>query len=863
MNQGFFSEEEKVIKRGDEKLHIKRVANIKTGCSSCGLSTTCNSPKMGVQGEGKKQILIIMDHISSADDESGIYLSSVSGIIIRNIFNKYLNIDEDCWITSAVQCYSEKKLKGLQLKACANKIKKIVADLQPAVIVTLGKNSIDALIQYKMTGRLSGLSLTDWARCTIPDQEYKSFICPTWDGSYLLANRGGTDPVILRQMKAHIKEAVRLSTVPFYIAPGYSSEVIIIDNVKDALEIVEEFILYKKQFSFDYETTGIKPHREGHEIVCASISDGAFAWAFPFFNDEEFRDTWARLMLCSAGKIIHNAKYESIWTLIRAGYNNTKGARVKNIIADTMLDAHVIHNKKKTNLKFHVYVNFGIAGYDAAIDPYMEPSQEEKDKYGANAFNRMKEAPVKEMLLYNGLDSLFEYKLWELQKGRLDEHTKKGSELLFSAMPEFARMENNGMLLDEKQARIEYTKLTRKMSRLEFSINESDEIKLWDKPKAFRPSAPGDLTHLLFDCIKVKYDKNNVTKTNKPKADIEAMEKYDNEIVKLTLQWRKYKKVRDTDLNGFLKESVNGIIHTSINLNTVDTYRTSSNDPNLQNIPARDQEIMNLLRKLIIARPGHKLGEYDYKAAEAVLIAVYNGDPNWIKYVSDVSNDMHRDMAARLIMRKKEDVLKDERQIAKNGFVFPTVYTSYWKNTAKNMWDQFSPETLVHLYDKGINNLEDYRSHVQSVERWFWEDQFPVGYEWMNKTLKDYEKKGYIELLTGFRCYGPMTRAQVINFRVQGTASNCKLWTLDKVSKLMTKKKMNSKIILEIHDSIIPDIDPAEEDYLDYQMWLYGTQKIREHWPWLNVPMFIEKKISAIGGNWATMENKGLLKGDY
>jgi len=63
-------------------------------------------------------------------------------------------------------------------------------------------------------------------------------------------------------------------------------------------------------------------------------------------------------------------------------------------------------------------------------------------------------------------------------------------------------------------------------------------------------------------------------------------------------------------------------------------------------------------------------------------------------------------MAAKTVIRKKEDVQKDERQITKNGFVFPTIYTSYWKNTAKNMWDQFSADTLKHLRSEGIKNLE-------------------------------------------------------------------------------------------------------------------------------------------------------------
>ena len=107
-----------------------------------------------------------------------------------------------------------------------------------------------------------------------------------------------------------------------------------------------------------------------------------------------------------------------------------------------------------------------------------------------------------------------------------------------------------------------------------------------------------------------------------------------------------------------------------------------------------------------------------------------------------------------------------------------------------------------------------------------------------------------------------MSRNQVINYRVQGTASHCKLWTLQQISHKLIEKKMKSRILLEIHDSIIPNIYPEEEDYLDYLVWNYGTQKIREHWEWLIVPLYVEKKISEINGNWSSMKTIGLLKGE-
>lgn len=860
MNNGFFQIDTPII-RGDEKIKSKKATTIKTNCGTCGLSHSCKSPQLGIQGNGNAGILIVLPPVEKAEDVSGEYYSSTIGKELKNLLDETFDVAEDCHTIAAAQCYSKKKLNGKMTQACAGKVQQAIKKLNPKVILTFGKEAIDAVVLHKMTGRLSGIQLKDWVGYTIPDQEFKCFICPTWDHKLLVHNRTGytLDPVVKKQIQEQIKNAYKHLAIPFEII-DYSKMVTVVEKEKTALHLIHEYY-GKKQFAFDYETTGLKPHRQGHEIYTASFSDGAHAYAFPFFNTQAFRESWKLLLRNKNGKICHNAKFENNWTLNRANQDHDGGYNINNMIADTMLDAHILQNTKKTNLKFLTYVHFGIAGYDSEIDAYLQATADEKKKHGANAFNQIKKAPVSLLLKYNAMDSLFTYKLWEIQQRQLDRHLHEGSDFFRDASMELSIVENNGIHLDEENASRQFTKLTNRMDHLQQMILQSAEMKKWDRSEEFRPSAPQDIAHLLFDCLEIKADKDDLTPTGKPKSDIEALNKYNLPIVKNVLSWRKTKKTRDTYLEGFMKESVDGFIHTSLNLGTVDTFRSSSNDPNLQNIPARDEKTMRILRELILARPNHKLCEYDYKAMEAVIIAIYNQDPNWIKYVSDVGNDMHRDMAAKTVIRKKEDVQKDERQITKNGFVFPTIYTSYWKNTAKNMWDQFSADTLKHLRSEGIKNLEDYRSHIKSVERWFWEDQFPVGYEWMNKAIKTYKKKGYVELYTGFRCYGPLTRAQIINTPVQGTASHCKLWTLQQVNRIITKKKMNSKILLEIHDSIIPDINPAEEMYMDHLLWNYGTQKIREHWEWLNVPLFIEKKISAINGNWANMENMGLLHG--
>lgn len=633
----------------------------------------------------------------------------------------------------------------------------------------------------------------------------------------------------------------------------YCEKVSVITDVKEAiytLKIISKYDL----LAFDYETTGKKPYRKGHKIFSASISNGKDSYSFPFFDDEEFRDLWKGILLCPIQKICHNAKFESIWTKVILGY------WPKNIIADTMINAHVIDNRGKVGLKPLTKQYFNVGEYEDSISNFLSADSVEEDKYGANAFNRIDKAPLQDLLLYGGLDSLFTFLLYKKQLKELDGHTSIGAKFFTEASLDLARVEYEGFPFDSEQAKKSFNEIDNKMKSIEHDTLSMKEMKLWDKNKPFKfTSSSPDLAYILFDKMKLKI--KTKTETGKPKADATTLQKYKIPLVKNVLEWRRWKQIKGTYLQSCMRETIDGFIHTSLRLESVDTYRSSSANPNLQNIPVRDEEIMNIIRKCFVPKLGCKLGEFDYKAMEAACIACYNKDPNWIRYVSDINNDMHRDMAAKIYIKDKKDVSKNDRFLGKNGFVFPTVYGSYWKNTAVNLWD-CEKETKEHLKNKGIKTLDDFREHIHNVEDWFWFEQFPVGYEWMNKTLDDYEKKGYIELYTGFRCYAPMSRNQVINYRIQGTASHCKLWTLQQVSHELIKKKMKSRIMLEIHDSIIPNIYSEEEDYLDYIVWNYGTQKIKEHWEWLIVPLFIEKKISEINGNWSNMKTIGLLKGE-
>lgn len=868
MSTGFFEKDETEVIRGDETLPVSKSPLLTATCKECGLYKACKSPKMNPTGEGKKRILILGENPGKNEDEQGMQFVGKSGQLLRNILKDMnLDLDRDFWKTNATCCHSinNETPTALQVVACRSRVMQCIKEYDPLVIIPLGKVAMDSLVGYRMIGRLSGLSMIDWVGCQIPDQELKRWICPTWHPSFILRNdnNGKEDIVLKKQMTQCIKMAVSIAdnNAPFYIS-NYLSDCYSIETMDEAIDIIKQY-QKKDLFAFDYETTGKKPHREGHEIISVSISDGLFSFAFPFFNDRNFRDEWKKLMLGNAQKIAHNAKFEVIWTKNRAGYNNTEGYWPNNIVWDTMLAAHIMDNKKKVNLKFQLYKLLGMAGYDNDIDPYLEAVKKDEEINGANAFNRIKEAPLNKLLLYNAMDSLGTFKLWEYQSRRMNPELKKGVDLFTRGSLALSHVEDNGIQFDEVQSEKSKIKIDKKMNVLEDLVFESKELKKWDREKPFRVSATGDLTHLLFDILDYKCLDEDRTITKRPKADANTMEKYRNvKVVDLTLDWRKWAKIRDTYLKGLTKESVNGVIHTVYGLHNIETFRSGSSSPNLQNQNKRDEEAAKVTRSLLKPRLNHKLAEYDYHSLEAIVISVYHKDPKWIEYVSSDKNDMHRDMGAKIFVKPKEEITKKERFVSKNGFVFPTIYGSWYKNTGTNIWNSIEDETKKHLRDVGIKNLNQFIEHMKEIEEWFWVDQFPVAYEWKEKTIHDYEKNGYVDLYTGFRCKGPMSINQLLNCQTQGTAFHCLLWTLTNVVNKMEKMKMDSRVIGEVHDSQLVDINTEEEDMVDHLIWLYGTQKIREHWDWLVVPLNIEKSVSKVNGSWAELKEVGMLTGE-
>jgi DNA polymerase-1 len=817
--KGFFKLENKPQPKKQKKQSNKQ------DCNSCGLHKNCITPKMKPTGYNKKDILILGEAPGKSEDEKGIQLIGRAGQLLRKVLRQYdINLDRDCVKTNILICRPPKNRTptNKEINCCRHNLFKTIDEYKPKKIIVLGKIALQGLLGY----RTSITGIKKWTGHQIPDKELNTWIFPTYHPSHLLRNENNN--VLRMKFEENIKTAIEWNE-NFPIIP----EVEIITEIYPAKIYLESLLQYKPDIAIDYETTGKKPQAEGHEIVSIGISDGIKSVAFPiFYEDKEFMKLLRKVLQNpSIKKIAHNLKHEDCWTRFIFKYN------IKGWKWDTMIASHILDNRGGTKgLDFQTYVNFGILNYGGEIEKY----KKSKDEL-SNSLNEIKEAPLKELLKYNAKDALFTFMLHEKQQPKFNKKLLQAYNLFHDGILELSKVESNGVHMDTHYYIKIEKHLTRRIDRFKNKIQNSEEIKKYNKE--FNINSNPQLKELLFNIL--GYKPTKTTKKGNPSTDIEALEKINTPFVKNILKYRKLLKIKNTYIKNFVNEIVNGVMYPNYNLHIARSFRSSSNSPNLQNIPIRDEEAQRITRSGIIPRPGRQILEIDGKSIEVCLSACCHKDPVMIDYINNPDSDMHRDMAMGIF--KKDKVTKQERYLAKNGFVFPQFYGDYWGNCSENIWDRMEQESKKHL----SMTYKQFQKHIEQIEYRFWNDKFKVYTQWKKDEWKIYQRKGYVELLSGFRCYDIMDEKQVWNRPIQGPAFHVWLWCLIQINRQLNENKFETKILGQIHDSTLFDLVPDE--FEDLKVIIKKTMTdVQNHYDWLIVPLTVEAEITPIDGNWTT-----------
>ena len=436
--------------------------------------------------------------------------------------------------------------------------------------------------------------------------------------------------------------------------------------------------------------------------------------------------------------------------------------------------------------------------------------------------------------------------------------TKEAYELFHEGTLAFARAERMGMRIDVEYCEKQKRRLTKKIERLRGKIESSKFGRHWKHVygKSYNLNSNHQLAHYLYNVKKIKPVKE--TGSGKGATDEEALKTLEIPELNWLLEMRKFMKVRDTYLDAYVREQVNGKIHPSFNLHLVKTYRSSSANPNFQNIPKRDEKARKLTRGAIFPRKGYQFIGMDFSGIEVRMACVYTEDEQLIH--DTIHGDMHRDMAIELYMLdsldKHHDGEKNLRQGGKNGFVFPEFYGDYYGNCAPNLLKWASKAYLkdgtpafVHLERKGlvklnkageIRNSDKFVEHVKKVEDYFWNVRYKKYTKWKDRIWKRYQKKGYIDMFTGFRCSGVMNKKDVTNYPFQGTAFHCLLKVFIELDKMAYSQDWDSFPVFQVHDEVTLDVNPEEAVMVEKEMYRLATEELPNQWKWITIPLEVE-----------------------
>ncbi len=571
----------------------------------------------------------------------------------------------------------------------------------------------------------------------------------------------------------------------------------------------------KSSFCFDVETTSINPHRA--ELVGMAFSFSNYeAWYVPFPDDRSeaekllslFKPVLEDESILKAGQ---NIKYDII---VLKYYN----VHLKGEVFDTMLAHYLLQPEQRHNMDYlaEVYLKYRPVRIEELIG--------EKGKNQRS----MRSVDLEKVSEYAGEDADI---TWQL-KGKLEEELKKNDlfklaiDIEMPLAPVLACMEYNGVKLDEGSIRNISGGLRDDLTKIEKEIFGMAGTE-------FNISSPKQLGEVLFDKMKIT-DKARRTRTKQYSTSEEVLEKLQDkhEIIPKILEFRGLKKLLSTYIEALPKliNPSTGKIHTSFNQAVTSTGRLSSTNPNLQNIPIREER-GRLVRKAFIPESNQNiLLSADYSQIELRLMAHMSQDEDMIKAFLN-NEDIHSSIASKIYDVKKEDVTREMRARAKTAN-FGIIYGI----------SAFGLSQRLNIPREEASDL---------IKGYF--TSYPGVKKYMDRCIEKARNKGFVETIMGRKRFLPdilsnnsivrgMAERNAINTPLQGSAADIIKLAMIRIHALIHEKGMKSKMILQVHDELIFDARKNEledlKELVEHEM--SGAAELR-------VPLLVDM---GTGDNW-------------
>lgn len=478
-------------------------------------------------------------------------------------------------------------------------------------------------------------------------------------------------------------------------------------------------------------------------------------------------------------KIGQNIKYDMI---VLKNY----GVNIKGPLFDTMLAHYVLQPELRHNLDYlaEIYLQYQTIHIDELI------GNRGKDQ------KNMRDLPPQQIYEYACEDADVALKLKNILAKELKE---QGLEKLFyeiemPLVPVLVALECNGVRIDTDSLQQSSVQLTARLQEIEQEIYTlADET--------FNISSPKQVGDILFGKLRL-IEKPKKTKTGQYVTNEEVLESLRNkhEIVGKILDYRGLKKLLSTYIDA-LPQLINprtGRIHTSFNQAVTATGRLSSSNPNLQNIPIREEDGKQI-RKAFIPDDECEFFSADYSQIELRIMAHLSGDANMIEAFNS-GHDIHAATAAKIYKVSIEEVTPDMRRKAKTAN-FGIIYG-------------------ISVFGLAERMNVDRKEAKELIEGYF--TTYPQIKEYMDKSIEIARNQGYVETIFQRKRYLPDINSRnatvrgyaernAINAPIQGSAADIIKVAMSRIHKQFESNNLKAKMILQVHDELNFSVPKAEK----------------------------------------------------
>lgn len=573
-------------------------------------------------------------------------------------------------------------------------------------------------------------------------------------------------------------------------------------------------------FAFDTETTSLDAMQAKIVGVSFAIAPGEAAYVpcgHDYMGAPDQLDLKEALQLLKPlledprkYKVGQNLKYDRSVLL-------NHGVQLAGIAYDTMLESYVLnsigsrHNMDDLAQKYlgHTTIRFeDIAGKGTKQLTFNQIKVEDAAPYAAE------DADITLRLhqrLWPELDAIASLK-------------QVFTDIEMPLLPVLSNIERNGAFVDAKLLGEQSIELGERMVEL--------ERKAYDiAGQEFNLGSPKQLGMILFDQLKLPVIKKTPTGSPSTAEDVLQELALDYPLPKVLMEYRMLAKLKSTytDKLPLMINSTTKRIHTCYHQAVAATGRLSSTDPNLQNIPIRNEEGRRI-RQAFVAPPGYKILAADYSQIELRIMAHLSEDAGLLS-AFEQELDVHRATAAEVFGVGLEQVTHEMRRSAK-AINFGLIYGMSAFGLAKQL----------HL---GRNEAQQY------IDRYF--ERYPGVQRYMNETRALAHEQGFVETLFGRRLYLPDINARnknlqlaaertAINAPMQGTAADIIKTAMIAVDAWLAESQLDARMIMQVHDELVLEVAEDQVDAVSEPLRKYMSSAAT-----LKVPLLVEV---GVGNNW-------------